>query len=76
MGQLHLHHNHREGENVPFLARSPFPTQELWCGPPRSVAGRRDSLKRDFLIPGVAEIRDACATITINQNIGLQNSAE
>jgi len=73
---MYLHHDHPERENVPFLGRRPSPAQDLRCGPPRSVTVRHGGLKCDFLIPGEAEICDACAAGTINQNIGLQSSDE
>jgi hypothetical protein len=40
------------------------------------VAIRHGGLVCDFLIPGEAEICDACATRSIDQNVGLQSSGE
>ena len=70
---MHLNHDHRERENVRFLAIC-LTLQDLRCSPSRSVATlTRGTLDRIQVLSGrsEAEISDACISGAIHQDIWL-----
>ena len=70
---MYLNHDHRERENVRFLAICPT-LQDLWCSPPRSVATlTRGTLDRIQVLSDCseAEIRNACIAGVVHQDVWL-----
>jgi len=77
----HLDHDHREGENVCFLAIIPLP-QDLWRGPSRGVAVVTRGGPHGVQVlsdRGEAEIRNSRMTRAVHKDIwlaGCQYSSE
>jgi len=69
----YLDHDHRERENVRFLAIFP-PLQDLWRSPSWGVAVTTRSARFRIQISSdrsEAKIRDACTTRVIHKDVGL-----
>ena len=70
---MYLDNDHRERENVRFLAMC-SPCQDLWRSPSRGVAVMTRGARYGIQILGdgsEAEIRDACMTKVIHKDIWL-----
>jgi hypothetical protein len=70
---MYLDHDHREGENVRFLAVCPL-AQDLWCSPPCSVAMLTRGALYGVQVPSdrsEAKIRQARVTGIIHKDIWL-----
>ena len=69
----HLDHDHREGENVRFLAICPF-FQDLWGSPPWGVAvptRGAPSGVQVFSDRSETKVRDACITGVVYKDVRL-----
>jgi len=68
----YLYHDHREGENVRFLARWML-LQDLWRSPSRGIAMPRGTLQCIQALSDLclAKVCDACATSVVDEDVWL-----